>query len=78
MRKLTQEIVQEIESTPRKHYRQGHDDCPLDIKYSSSREDIDDKEGRPTIRRRHPRDDLRNLKVKAPKFYGNRNLEKYL
>ena len=40
-------------------------------------EDFDDDEGGPR-RRRHPRDDLWNLKVEAPEFDGNFKLENYL
>jgi len=44
---------------------------------SSSHEDFDDEEGIPR-RLRHRRDDLWDLKVKAPNFDGNLNLENYL
>ena len=74
MRKLTQEVAQVRESTPQNLYRQGYDAHPLDIKYSSSHEDFKQEGGRPR-RRRHPRGDLRDLKVKTTEFDGNLNLD---
>ena len=45
--------------------------------YSSSHEDFVEEEGMPR-RRRHPRDELKDLKVEAPEFDGKLNLENYL
>ena len=48
---------------------------PIDIAYSSSHEDHEDR----GIRERgHPRDDLSDLKVEAPKFDGNLKPENYI
>jgi len=77
MSKLSQEVAQVREFTPRNPYRQGRSVSPMNIEYSSSHADFDDEESR-ARRRRHPRDDLRDLKVESPKFDNNLNLEKYL
>jgi len=50
---------------------------PIRIKYFPSHEDFDEEEERPG-RIRHPRDDLKDLKVEALKFEDNLNLENYL
>jgi len=77
MRKLTQEVAQVRESTPRNPYQQGYVTRSINIEYSFSHEDFDDVEGR--LRRlSHRRDDLWDLKVEAPKFDGNLNPENYL
>jgi len=48
---------------------------PIDIAYSSSHEDYEDR----GIRGRgHPKDDLSDLKVEAPEFNGNLKLENYI
>jgi len=77
VRKLTKELELVTGSTPQNPYCQGYDVNPVDIAYSSSHEDFDDEE-EGARRRRHPRDDLRALKVEALKFDDNLNLKNYL
>jgi len=77
IRKLTQEVAWVRESTPRNPYRWVYNARPIDIEYSSSHVDFNDKEWRPR-RLRHPRDDLQDLKVEAPEFDGNLNPKNYL
>jgi len=45
---------------------------PIDIAYSSSHEDYDD-EGRKARRKRHPKDDLSDLKLEGLEFDDNLN-----
>jgi len=61
----------------RNPYHRGYDVNPIDNAYSSSDEDFDHEEIG-TRRRRHSRDDLRDLKVEAPYFDDNLNWENYL
>ena len=57
-------------------YRQRYDINPIDITCSSSHEDFNNEE-REARRRRHLRDDLRDLKVEALEFDGSLNPENY-
>jgi len=59
-------------SGQRNPYHQGYDVNPIDIAYSSSHEDFYEK-GKRAIRRRHPRDDSRDLQFEAPEFNDNLN-----
>jgi len=47
IRKLTQEVAQVTKFTPWNPYHRGYDAHPIDIEYSSSYEDFDEKERRP-------------------------------
>jgi len=78
VKKLVIELEQVKRSGQRTLYHQGCDVDPINIAHSSSHEDFDDEEGRLRRRRRHARDNLRDLKVEATNFDGNLNLENYL
>ena len=73
---LTKEVGQAREYAQRNPYQRGCYVFPVDIEYSSSHEDFDGEEGRPR-KRRHPSDNLRDLKVEVAKFDGNLNPEGY-
>ena len=49
---------------------------PIDIAYSTSHEDLQDRDRR--LRRSHPKEDLRDLKKEALEFDSNLNSESYL
>ena len=76
-RKITKEFEQVRGSALWNPYHRGYDVNPIVIIYSSPYEDFNDEEGWPR-RRRHPRDDLRDLKIDPTKFDGNFNPENYL
>jgi len=61
----------------RKPYWRGYDVSPINFAYSFTYKDFDDKE-EGLRRRRHPRDNLRDLKIEALEVDGNLNLENYL
>ena len=77
LRKLTKEAEQVNGSAQRNSYQRGYDVSPIDLIYSSTHQDFDDEEGEPT-RRRHPRNDLGDLKVEVLKFNSNLNPKNYL
>jgi len=76
--RLTRELEQVRGLVPTEHQNQHHQELdvgPIDIAYSPSYEDYNDKD-RGIRRRRHPRDFLRDFKVVAPEFDGNLNPKK--
>jgi len=59
----------------RRHRNRKRDVNHLDIAYSSSPEDCDNKD-RKFGRKRHPKDDYKYLKIEALDFNGNLNSKK--
>jgi len=65
VRRLTRELEQMNRSEQPNPYHGGNDVNPIDTTFSSSHEDLDNKE-RGARRRSHLRDDLRDFKIEAP------------
>ena len=75
VRKLTMELERVKGSEQWVPQPREIDVNPIDIAYSSSHEDHEDRRN---WGRGHPKDDLSNLKVEAPEFDGNLKPENYI
>jgi len=75
VRKLTVELQRDKRSERRVPRPRELDVNPIDITWSSSHEDHED---RGNWGRGYPSDDLSDLKVKAPEFDGNLKPENYI
>ena len=75
VRKLTMELEQVKGSKRRVSRPRELDINPIDVAHSSPHKDHEDRGFRG---RDHPRDNLSDLKVKAPEFNGNLKSENYI